>query len=249
MSSLTLAMILVAGGGWVDLTWDTALVATHERAQFGPDLDRTLDQAVAHTTQTLGVKLSRAVKAHVYTRVTYKTRFGKARALRTAAHYRAGMIHINGGSTIDDEFAALVTHEMVHALLDHRGRGTHFPAWFNEGLAERARYQVLGQRTGVPARVSELRGALAKQPLAPLPRRLGLSPAQYVVSWAALVYLVQEHGEKNLLEIVRRVIDGEDFERTFAARTRQGSRLFEKRFRAWAGASSTASAPIRPGFK
>lgn len=247
MSGLALAVTLVAAGQWVDLTWDTVLKNTRESAEYGRLLDRALDKAVAHTTKSLQVRLSRAVKAHVYTRVNYAVRFGEGRAVRHAAHYRAGMIHINGGSVINKAFVALVTHEMVHALLDHRGRGDHFPIWFNEGLAERAEHQVLGPHTLTPNQ--QLRSALEKQQLPSLPQRRGLSPAQYMTSWAAVVYLVDEYGEKQLLELVRRVIEGEDFERVFSAVTRQSSRLFEKRFRASLGARPRSRSSTRLKFK
>jgi len=246
MGPLILLLALLANGEWVDLTWDTALA--QDRAAYAGPLETALDQAVANATGTLHVKLSHAVRAHVYTRANYATRFGAARGAYYAAHYRDGMIHINGASNINRDFVALATHEMVHAVLDQRGRGTAFPAWFNEGIAEWARRRVLGDGPDSASfGPAPARGFLGNRPTGALPRARGLTPGQYVLSLAAVTYFVEAHGEPALLEIVRRVVDGAHFERAFASAAGEGPDAFERRFRAWAGAADTE--PRRLRFK
>ncbi len=120
---LSLSPAPVEARGWI-ATWNPELSAGRHRADFEPTLTRHLDDAFAVVTSTLGIRPAHKIRVHVYGRADYAAKFGQAKARRAGAHYRRGRIHINGGARVAGWFIGMLHHEMTHAVLDHRGKGT-----------------------------------------------------------------------------------------------------------------------------
>ena len=155
-----------------------------------------------------------------------------------AARFVGEVIHLNGGTRLDDRLAGLLVHEMVHAALDSRGTARALPRWLDEGLAERSSWRKRGQESLAPNQVAELKQARERNELVPLPRTGDLSRQGYLASWAAVVYLEARFGREKVLASVRATLGGEPFEKALRRETGMSPEEVERAFEKWVGTLS-----------
>jgi hypothetical protein len=185
------------------MSWDQDLAFEWDRANYQRTLRSLVDSSEVAVTGWLGRQRTRPLEIKVMTRVRYEADFGSGMAAATGAHYRSGVIHVNGGARFDGWFVGILAHEMTHALLDDRGRGGLLPTWLNEGLAERLGLQARGQQDLDSNQRQELETALEQRHLLPLPTRGITSRFSYLQAFAAVLFLERKVGKERLLALVR----------------------------------------------
>lgn len=215
-----------------EIAWDQDLAFEHDRENYQRALSRIVEEAWRLAQTETGLALRRPVKVRVHSRAGYEQTFGTGAAWNRGAHYLRGEIHVNGGNRLDDGFAGGIAHEMVHAVLDHRGTAWRLPTWLNEGLAERVAWQRKGLADLAPNQVEELKYAGRQRVLTPLPLR-GLAREQYLHCYAAVLFVEQKAGKEKLLAVVRRTLEGEAFERALDGETRWSTADLEREFADW----------------
>lgn len=217
----------------VEIAWDPDLAFEHDRENYQRMLSSIVDEAYRQASAETGFTLRRALRVRVHSRAGYERAFGSGAAWNRGAHYARGEIHVNGGNRLDDRFAGGITHEMVHAVLDHRGTAWRLPTWLNEGLAERAAWQRKGLQDLAPNQVAEIQYAGRQRVLTPLPLQGHLTRAGYLRCYAAVLFVEKKAGKEKLLAVVRRTLEGEPFERALDGETRWSMASLESDFASW----------------
>ncbi len=216
----------------LEIAWDQDLAFEHDRESYQRSVSALVEEGYRQASAETGFALRRALRVRVHSRAGYERAFGSGAAWNRGAHYSRGEIHVNGGNRLDDRFAGGVTHEMVHAVLDHQGTAWRLPTWLNEGLAERAGWRRRGLDDLAPNQVEELQYAGRQRLLTPLPVR-GLARGQYLHCYAAVLFLERKAGRERLLAVVRRTLDGEPFERALDGETRWSTADLERELADW----------------
>ena len=217
----------------VRVEWDPALAFPHDRAAYEARVQEIARDAERMVAAALGWRLGRRVVVRVETREAFERAFGTEAARVEAAHYGRDVIHLNGGSRLDDRMAGLVVPELVHAFLDSRGDPGRLPTWLNEGLAERLAWQRKGVADLSPTQLAELKQAREAGRLLPLPVDAELSRFGYLQCWAAVLYLERTAGREKVVALVRRTLDGEPFARALAAEAGLSPEELERGFATW----------------
>lgn len=217
----------------LEVTWDEDLAPASERAEYQRLLEDIVQKSYAQASAELGLSLGQSLRVKVDTRAHFEEQFGTSAAWTEAAHYSREVIHVNGGSRLDDRFAGYVVHEMTHALFDFQGTAGLLPTWLNEGVAERLRWKRMGLGDLTPNQVSELKQALGKRALVPLPVSGVLSPFGYLQSYAAVLFLEKKGGRASVLRTVRRTLDREPFEPVLEREFGWSVGELEREFSAW----------------
>jgi hypothetical protein len=230
---IALALATAVPAGELRVEWDQDLAFEHDRANYERTLQQIVHASRARASAWLGIATDRALAVKVLSPARYEQRFGSHAAWNTGAHYAQGTIHVNGGARLDGHFAALLTHEMVHAVLDHRGTAGLLPTWLNEGLAERLRWIELGIERLDTSQVTTLEVALDQRRLLPLPDRGGITRFGYLQSYAAVIFLEQKLGRAELLRVVTRTLSGTSFEAALDAELRWTQRTIDEGFSYW----------------
>jgi hypothetical protein len=181
----------------------------------------------------LGFGRTRPLEVRVVTKARYEAQFGSGMAWGSGAHYRSGVINVNGGARLDGWFAGMLSHEMTHAFLDDLGTGHRVPTWLNEGLAERLYYRTRGQQGLDTTQVTTLEVALQQKQLLPLPAAGAMTEFRYLQGFAAVLFLEHKIGKDALLAVVRRTMKEGSFERALDAELRWTMRNVEEGFAYW----------------
>jgi hypothetical protein len=223
----------VARAGEIAVEWDKDLAFEWDRANYENMLQRIVESSRARATAWLGMALERPLSVKVHAPAEYERRFGSDAAWSRGAHYERGAIHVNGGARLDERFAALLAHEMTHAVLDDRGTGAMLPAWLNEGLAERLRWMTLGIDGLDTTQVQTLEVALDQRQLLPLPQHRSLSRFGYLQSYAAVLFLEKKLGKDVLLSLVARTLSGTPFDAALDRELRWTPRNIDEGFAYW----------------
>ncbi len=217
----------------VEIAWDQDLAFAHDRDHYQRLLQDIVQKSYAQVSAELGMTLGQALQVKVVSRAHFEEQFGTAAAFAEAAHYSREVIHINGGSRLDDRFAGLIVHEMTHAVLDYRGTGGWLPTWLNEGLADRLSWKRKGLHDLAPNQVGEIKRAREQGTLTPLPTSEPLTELGYVRSYAAVLFLEKKIGKEAVLSLVRRTLEGEPFDRVLDREVRWSIADLEREFGAW----------------
>ncbi len=121
-----------------------------------------------------------------------------------------------------DTLEDVLHHEVAHVLMARAARGAPLPRWFHEGLA------VVAERTWGLEDGARLLRELVLVRRTPLDQVDALFAAgdgsrarAYTLSAAFVRELIREHGASAPADILRRVSEGESFERAFEQRTGQ----------------------------
>ena len=235
LSALVLALSTSARAGDVAVSWDPDLARPADREAYERRLLEIVRDARARVASDLGLEPPIALTVNVHSRAGFERDFGARAAGREGARIVGEVVHLNGGSRLDDRFAGLLVHEMTHATLDARGTAAALPLWLDEGLADRASWSLQGQSEPSPGQATELRQAHDRRALLPLPTAGELSPLQYLTSWAAVVFLEKRFGREKVMATVRATLGGEPFERALRKETGMSISDVERAFDAWAG--------------
>ncbi len=235
VGSALAALAAPAGGDPppVEIAWDPDLAFEHDREDYQRMLSDIVEGAYRQASAETGFSLRRVLRVQVHSRAGYERAFGTGAAWNQSAHYSRGEIHVNGGNRLDDRFAGGMTHEMVHAVLDHRGTAWRLPTWVNEGLAERADWKRRRLDDLAPNQVAELQYHGRLRTLTPLPRQGCLTHAGYLHCYAAVLFVEKKAGRDKLLAVVRRTLEGEPFERALDHETRWSAADLEREFADW----------------
>src|SRR5512137_89515 len=200
--------LLAAAGLVAALFARAADVVAYERQLRG-----IVSDSRERVVSALGMAPGSLLSVKIHSRAGYERLFGSGAAHLDAARLAGEAVHVNGGTRLDDRFAGVVVHEMVHAALDARGTAWALPRWLDEGLAERLSWKRRGLEAPAPSQVAELKQARDRKELVPLPRAGKLSRQGYLQAWAAVVFLEERFGRERLMATVRRTLGGEPFER------------------------------------
>jgi hypothetical protein len=234
-TALAAALAAAAGAAEVAVTWDADLAPPADPAAYERHLRAIVADARARVVAALGMEPGPLLSVKVHSRAGYERRFGAEAAHRDAARFVGEVVHVNGGARLDDRFAGLVVHEMVHAALDARGTASALPRWLDEGLAERLSWTRRGQGFPAPNQVAELKQARERKELVPLPRAGELSRLGYLKSWAALVFLEGKVGRERVVAAVRATLGGEPFEKALRRECSLSPAELDSAFEAWGG--------------
>ena len=235
---LLAAVLLVVLGGRaaaadVQISWDKDLAFEWDRANYEKTLRDMVRASEEEVSSWLGWPRTRALEVRVITRARYETQFGSGMAWNTGAHYRRGVIHVNGGARLDGGFSGMLTHEMTHAFLDDLDTGYRLPTWLNEGLAERLGHRTRGQHDLSTTQVQQLEVALEQRQLVPLPTGGGMTPFRYLQAFGAVLFLEKKLGKESLLAVVRRVMRKGTFEQALDAELRWTMKNIDEGFSYW----------------
>jgi hypothetical protein len=223
----------IARGAEVVITWDPELAPPGDRDAYERQLREIVRDARARATADLGMELRRPLTVKVHSRAGFERDFGKDAAHVDAARFVGEVIHVNGGTRLDDRFAGLVVHEMAHAVLDDRGTAASLPRWLDEGLAERLSWKRRGMDALAPNQVAELKQAVETHVLTPLPATRELSRFGYLQAFAAVLFLETRFGHEKVLALVRATLGGEPFDRAMQRELGWSTADLEKAFTAW----------------
>lgn len=222
-----------ARAGDVEIAWDPDLAFPHDREGYERRLREIVTASHAQVSAELGLELRRTITVKVHSRARFEQAFGTEAAFVEAALYTRQVVHVNGGSRLDDRFAGLVVHEMTHAVFDHRGTAGALPMWLNEGLAERLSWKRRGLDGLAPNQVAELKQARGRGALTPLPVAGDMTRFGYLQCYAAVLFLEKRVGRAELLAVVRRTLEGEPFERLLERELRMSTPEVERELAAW----------------
>jgi hypothetical protein len=228
-----LVVALAARSADVEIAWDTDLARPGDQEAYERQLREIVRDARARAMAELGLELRNPPMVKVLSRASFERKFGTDAVYLDTARFIGDVIHVNGGSRLDDRFAGVVVHEMVHAVLDARGTESSLPRWLDEGLAERLAWRRRGLEEPAPNQVAELRQARERRALTPLPLAGELSRFGYLQSWAAVVFLDKRFGREKLMAIVRATLDGEPFEHALRRETGWSGGDMERAFDDW----------------
>jgi hypothetical protein len=234
--ALGLAGALAAGmarGAEVVIAWDPELAPPGDREAYERQLREIVRDARARATAELGMELRRPLTVKVHSREGFEREFGKDAVHVDAARFVGEVIHLNGGTRLDDRFAGLVVHEMAHAVLDDRGNAASLPRWLDEGLAERLSWKRRGMDRLAPNQVAELKQAAETHALTPLPATREMSRFGYLQAYAAVLFLETRFGRDKVLALVQATLGGEPFDRALQRELGWSTADLEKAFTAW----------------
>lgn len=125
-----------------------------------------------------------------------------------------------------------MAHELAHLMVDYL-TGGNYPRWFTEGIAQYEEYKLTGFEFVDSA------GSL-KQPLYSMKSltddfdNLPNQSLAYRESLAAVRYIVYRYGESALLDLIKDLGKGEDFNRALKTVTGVDQYYFENQWQKWA---------------
>lgn len=222
-----------AGAQEIQILWDEELAFENDRENYQRLLKDIVTRGASQVSSDLGIRLLRPLKIQVHTRAGYEKEFGTAAAFSSGAHYRRGIIHVNGGNRLNQRFAGLLEHEMSHAFVDYRGTARALPTWFNEGMAERFQWRRLGMRGMAPNQVNELKESRRNERLTPLPVSGRLTPYGYLQSYAAVLFIEGKYGGEKLSKLLQKTVDDGSFSRALKQVLKLDISDLEQEFGRW----------------
>jgi hypothetical protein len=217
----------------VRISWDEDLAFEWDRANYERTLAQLVRASEAEVSSWLSWRRARPLEVRVITRAQYEAEFGSDMGWNSGAHYRDGVINVNGGAQLDGWFAGMLAHEMTHAFVEDGGTGCRLPMWLNEGLATRLGYRARGQHDLTTSQVQELEVALEQRRLLPLPTGGAMNHFRYLQSFAAVLFLEKKLGKEALLALVRRAMAKGTFEQALDAELRWTMKNVEEGFAYW----------------
>jgi hypothetical protein len=234
-AALALVASATAAAGETRISWDPDLAFEWDRANYERTIREMVQRSDGEIAAWFGSSRTRALDIRVMTKARYEQTFGSGMAWSVGAHYRGGVVHVNGGARLDGWFAGMLTHEMTHAYLDDLGTGWRLPMWLNEGIATRLGRRTRGEDALSTTERQELEVALQQKTLVPLPAGGGMTPFRYVQSLGAVLFLEQKVGKEAVLGLVRRTMRDGPFEQALDAELRWTPRDVDERFAYWVG--------------
>lgn len=149
-----------------------------------------------------------------------------------AAGFYGGAIHVRGATQVTPSLVRVLHHELVHAAFDAEAPRLTLPAWMNEGIAEWFEARADGKRNLSGRERAVLVGAARDGQLFSLAQLSaaslgGFGPnaaaLAYLESYAFIDFLVQRHGERDLVRFWSAFVRARSLER--ASKTVYGKDL------------------------
>jgi hypothetical protein len=207
--------------------------------QFEQEILRQLEAAYDRLDALLDLRPARKINVYVWDPGIFDQRFSGLFRFPAAGFY-GGAIHIRGDERVTSALVKVLHHELVHAGFDAEAPGVVLPAWMNEGIAEWFEARAFGQRSLPPnarrvlARVAR-QGALFSLADLGSPSFGGFPPnaaaLAYLESYGFIDHLVQTHGEGELVQFWKAVVDSHSLERGSRRAYRSDLEDLERDFR------------------
>ncbi len=206
---------------------------------FEQQVLRELEGAFDLLDQLLALRPERKIEVFVWDPQIFEARFAGLFRFPAAGFY-GGAIHIRGDKRVSDRLIRVLHHELVHAAYDAAAPQLVLPAWMNEGVAQWFEARAMGKRSLSGGERNALARAARQGAIVPLstlstPSFGGLSPnaagLAYLQSYAFIDYLVQTHGEQDLVQFGSAVLRSRNLERASRRAYRRGLDDLEAGFR------------------
>lgn len=177
----------------------------HGSRQFERDVLIVLEAAYREIGNALAIRPRSEMAVVIYDPDVFDQRFSGLFGFRAAGFFD-GVIHVRGGTRVDERLVRTLHHEYSHAALHSVAAGVA-PAWFNEGLAEYFERLAAGRRHLSHRENAYLKKAAQNGEWIPLQAlaapsfaHLGGDSASlaYLESYALIEHLVRRHGARDL---------------------------------------------------
>ncbi len=211
---------------------------------FEQQVLRQLEGAYDLLDSLLSLRPKRKIEVYVWDSQIFDARFAGLFRFPAAGFY-GGAIHIRGEEQVTGRLVSVLHHELVHAAFDAAAPRLSLPAWMNEGVAEWFEARSAGKRSLSSSERKALTRAVQAGALYPLvelsaPSFQAFTPAAarvaYLQSHAFIDFLVQAHGERDLVQFISAVIRSRSLERGVRRAYRQDLGDLERAFRRSLGA-------------
>ncbi len=206
--------------------------------RFEQDVLETLEDAYDGLDRFLGLRPRRMISVTIYDPAVFDAQFTGLFRFPSAGFY-GDSIHVRGTTRVTERLVRVLHHEVVHAAFDATAPSLGLPAWLNEGVAEWFEARSVGKRLLSAGEYQYLAGAAQQGSLlslsdmsAPSFGRFGPQAAQlaYLQSYAFIVFLVRNHGERSLREFCDTFLRVRNLERSARRTYRVGLSRLEERF-------------------
>jgi hypothetical protein len=187
----------------------------------------------------LSLRPTRKIEVYVWDSKIFDTRFEGLFRFPAAGFY-GGAIHIRGEERITNRLIRVLHHELVHAAFDAEAPRLSLPAWMNEGIAEWFEARAMGKRSLSPRERNALMAAAKRGGLfsmadlsSPSFQAFSSNAAAlaYLQSYAFIDYLVQSHGQRDLIQFSSAVVRSRSIKRAVRRVYRQEFENLEEGFR------------------
>jgi hypothetical protein len=207
--------------------------------QFEQQVLGQLEDAYDLLDTLLSLRPERKIEVFVWDSQIFDARFSGLFRFPAAGFY-GGAIHIRGDEQVTGRLVRVLHHELVHAAFDAEAPRLSLPAWMNEGIAEWFEARSVGKRSLSSGERKALAKAVKHGALFPLaelsapsfqaftPNAAGIA---YLQSYAFIDFLIQTHGERDLVQFASAVVRSRSLERGARRAYRQDLDDLERAFR------------------
>ena len=218
----------------------------HGSRHFEQEVLRQLEGAYDLLDSLLSLRPGHKIEVYVWDAQIFDRRFAGLFKFPAAGFY-GGAIHIRGEERVGGRLVQVLHHELVHAAFDAAAPRFSLPAWMNEGVAEWFEARSVSKRSLSGGERNALanvvrHGALYSLADLSAPSFQGFTPdaagIAYLQSYAFINFLVETHGEHDLVEFVSAVIRSRSLERGARRAYRQDLGDLERAFRRSLGVHS-----------
>ena len=207
--------------------------------RFEQDVLRELEGAFDRLNALLSLRPEKKLVVYVWDPQIFEDQFSGLFRFPAAGFY-GGVIHIRGATEITPSLVRVLHHELVHAAFDAEAPRIQLPAWMNEGFAEWFEARAAGKRALSARERGALESALNQGMLFSLSELSSASLGGFEPNAAALAYLesygfidflVQTHGEGDLVRFWSAVLRSRSLERGARRAYKQDLEELEADFR------------------
>ena len=207
--------------------------------RFEQQLLGQLESAYDLLDSLLSLRPKRKIEVFVWDPQIFDDRFAGLFRFPAAGFY-GGSIHIRGDVQITSRLVRVLHHELVHAAFDAAAPRLSLPAWLNEGIAEWFEARATGKRSLSPGQRNALvkasrHGGLFSLSDLSAPSFQGFGPnaagLAYLESYAFIDFLVETHGERDLVQFGQALMRSRSLERAARRTYRQDIADLERAFR------------------
>lgn len=123
-----------------------------------------------------------------------------------------------------------MVHEFTHLMIDYL-TGGNYPRWFTEGVAQYEENKITGFE------FNDMNGSSGHYSMKDLSGNFDSLPDQYLAyreAYSAVRYIVDQHGEKAISDLIKELGGGTDFDQALSKILQLDSAGFEARWQEWA---------------
>ncbi len=189
-------------------TYSTGNAKTGDMFAFEDKVEKLLDYTYEFVSDKLGYKRSQRTTVVLMTQQEFAAKHAGTPQARAAGYWNGQQIVINGGSSIDERFAAVMVHEFTHAVVSEIAGHGVVPRWLNEGLAENMRLAAQGLENKIEADDRQMLARLKRDGKLPSVGQLEQAFAQmsqgvqvaYALAAQAAAILVDKRGYRHYVD-------------------------------------------------